>query len=199
MLYIHIFFYCIVLVLSQNLYLYPKIYIPEFIFISPSMWINLGTWREKYSMWRWESNVFAKEYELLKSPCAYKVFSSACPRCAHEQGLDEVGRPTLPQGDQIPSQRWLWASTCGEKPHCKNMSLFSHLSPRASWVEGREGKALVLLSLCSSQSSRWELQRQMSAWSWGVFRKMICLTDVQCKKKAGDWQLAPMERIRILS
>lgn len=186
------FFLCYTVVLSSSYYCMVLVFA-----FSPSICINLGTCRVKYSMWRWEINVFVKELEtkLLKSRSTHCIFSSACSGCALEQGLDVVGRPRLPRGDQISPQRWLWASTCGEEPHYKNMWLFSHLSPRPSWVEEREELALVLLSLCSPHSNWWELQRQMSAWSWGVVRQMICLTDLQCKKAAGDRQFAPTERL----
>lgn len=166
-----------------------------------SMSIKLSTCRMNYPVGRQEINVFVEELEtkLLKFQRARHVSSTACLGYVLEQELDMVGRPRLPLGDQIFPQRWLWASICEEEPPCKNMWLFSHLSPRASWVETQEDLVLVFLSLCSPHSGWWELQRQISARSWGVVVQMICLTDLQCKKAAGDSQFAPTERLHILS
>lgn len=75
------------------------------------------------------------------------------------------------------------------------MWLFSHFSPRALWVEGRGELSFVLLSPCSPHSSWWELQRQRSVWSRGMVRQMTCLTDLQCKQKAGHSKFAPMDTL----
>lgn len=70
----------------------------------PSMWINLGTCRMKYSVWRCEISVFVKELEskLLRSQSTHSIFSRACSGCAAEQGFVVVGRPILAKGDHIP-------------------------------------------------------------------------------------------------